>query len=822
MHAMASLDSRSMRGLAWFAGCAIVLSTFGSCKIVDEPIGPQEPESPKVYLAGLSGLGAKVAPQAATWRMRGDTAEVSLVRDRNGGIVAVKAVLDSAPSDTVRVGLWRAGVRFGQAIYRYDGSPSLERLGYLADGLAEGILAKMDDSTTSGSFESVLAKVLVEGDPLLDDNPYRVPEGADSGALQKFVAIELLETGKPFDEAVAAGAPLLDTNGLKDLIRQLVDSGVVEDTSKIFPPTPPLPPPPPPQDRTPPSVRIVSPVNDSVLPSGLDAVDVLVRVDDSSGVDSVWIAGFPASRRDRDWILEALGFPATESVLRILVRAKDPAGNEASESVQVRRQGDTAGPEVSVVTPSDGAKLAHDSDSVSVKVVAQDMSGVDSVWIGGVHAVLANGYWIAKVSVPVGKSGIEVRAVDGAGNVSSADVSVDRAAPPPRDSLGPSIRVLAPILRDLPYDSTAVTISVLVVDAGGLASFRIGDSLVPGSDSVFARRVDLAAGTNLFVLDAQDRSGNRSVDSLVLVRSPVPPPDTAPPVLKRGKGAVSRSVPFDSSFALVAWSVWDDRKLSEVRIGDSLVVGDEGVFFRALPLRVGGNVVVAKATDSTGNSASDTVRIVREQDTSRPVVVDRPDAEVVLPQGVSGTDLSWKIHDNLPMKVSIGDVPVSGDDSVYSRWILVVGPSVSVTLVATDEAGNTTREVVVVRRSGDTLGPQLRRNAGTNDTTVSGDTQEWNFGWVVRDNSSLKIVEICGIPIDMEASDSSFSGKAQLEEGPNVFWIEAEDAYGNSSSDTIRVTKLPSGVGSPRSSSPIPAARKAPSIVVFVTGKEQE
>ncbi len=821
MRVMTSLGSRSGRVLAWLVGCGIVLSLFASCKIVDEPFGPPEPEAPQVYLAGLSDLGAGIEPEAATWRMGDDTSETRLVRDRNGAVVAARAVLDSAPEDTVRVDLRRAGVRFGRATYLYRGAPTLERLGYRGDGLAEGILAKMGASTSPDSFEATLAEALVKGDSLFDDHPYPAgaPEGLDTAAVTRFVVLELVETEKPFGEAVAAGALRLDTNGLKTRIRQLADSGVVKDTSKIFPP---LPPPPPPQDRTPPSVRIVSPTNDGVLPFGQDVFAVVVRADDSSGIDSVWIAEHPAGRRAGDWVLEDLASPAPGETSRVVVRAKDRAGNVASDSVLVRREADMVGPVVSVASPSDGALLPFESDSVPVKVSAKDASGVDSVRVSGAPAVLVDGFWIAKVSVPVGPTRIDVRAVDRAGNVSSGAVSVERASPP-RDTLAPSIRVLAPLARDLPYDSLAATISVVVVDRGGLASVRVGDSSMPVSDSVFSRRVDLRTGVNVFALVAEDRSGNRAVDSVVLERSAVPPPDTTAPALARGRGAVSRVVPFDSIFALVAWNASDDRKLSEVRIGDTLVAGDKGVYFRALPLRVGVNVVVARAVDSSGNSTVDSVAIVREQDTTHPVVVRAAGAEVWLPLGSSGTTVSWKVHDNLPTKVTIGGTPVSGVDSVYSLWVVVAGPSVAVTIEAKDEAGNATSDVVVVRRVEDNVAPQLLRNAGTNDTTVSGETAEWIFGWVVRDNSSLKSVEICGIQNDLGASDSSFGGKAGLVDGVNVIWIKAVDVFENAAVDTIRVTRLSAASGSPRTSSGAPAAaRKAPSIVVFVAGKEPE
>lgn len=823
MRVMTSLGSRSRRGFVWLVGCATALSMFASCRIVDEPSGPSEPESPQVYLAGLSDLGAGIEPESATWRMGADTSETGLVRDRNGGVVAARAVLDSAPEDTVLIDLRRAGVRFGRATYLYRGSPTLVRVGYRGDGLAEGILAKMGTSTSPDSFEAILAEALVKGDSLFDDHPYPTgaPEGLDTAAVTRFVVLELVETEKPFGEAVAAGASRLDTNGLKARIRQLADSGVVKDTSKIFPPPPLPPPPPPPQDRTPPSVRIVSPTNGDVLPFAQDVFAVAVRADDSSGVDSVWIAGRPASRRDGDWVLEDLASPAPGGASRVVVRAKDRAGNAASDSVLVRREADTVGPVVSVARPADGAALPHESDSVAVEVSARDASGVDSVRIQGVLAAFVDGSWIAKLPVAVGRTRIDVRAVDRAGNVSLAAVSVDRAAPP-RDTLGPSIRVLAPLSRDLPYDSLAATISVVVVDRGGLASVRVGDSSMPVSDSVFSRRVDLRTGTNVFALVAEDRSGNRSVDSLVLVRSAVPPPDTTPPELVRGRGAVSRAVPFDSTFALVAWSASDDRKLSEVRIGDTLVAGDKGVYFRALPLRVGVNVVVAKAVDSSGNSTVDSVAIVREQDTTRPVVVRAAGAEVWLPLGSSGATVSWKVHDNLPTKVTIGGTPVSGVDSVYSLWVVVAGPSVAVTIEAKDEAGNATSDVVVIRRFEDRVAPQLLRNAGTTDTTVSNETARWTFGWVVSDNSSLKNVRICGIQVERGASDSSFRVDAELFEGENVFEIEAIDVFDNIAVDTIRVTRLPStSAGSPASPG-LPAARRAPSIVVSVVGKERE
>lgn len=82
----------------------------------------------------------------------------------------------------------------------------------------------------------------------------------------------------------------------------------------------------------------------------------------------------------------------------------------------------TVGPELTLLAPTRGAQLT--SNSVEVKVKAEDPNGVADVFIAGAPAILVNGEYVQVVNLGGGLNIVPIEAIDSLGNLTTSYVDV--------------------------------------------------------------------------------------------------------------------------------------------------------------------------------------------------------------------------------------------------------------------------------------------------------------------------------------------------------------------------------------------------------------
>jgi len=359
--------------------------------------------------------------------------------------------------------------------------------------------------------------------------------------------------------------------------------------------------------------QILSPLANSTVP--FDSASVVVRwkvVDPRSRIDSVWMGAVVAvAENDSVWRARVpLAVSGAPTVVGLT--AKTAKGDQVVDFISVTRGVDKAGPALSFAAPAPGAILDYDTASVVVRVRAIDPSGVDSVLIAGIKAVLSNGDWTSSVAVPVGATlQIHVSGYDKRANRTDTSISVTRKGPP--DNLAPVIRLLWPSAKQgivVPFDSSMVTLRWLVTDAFGIADTGVkiaGVSPVRAGDT-FALRVALPPNGQpvSFRIDVNNIKKGTAFDAVSLARAL----DTAKPKVAR-VGVFPFVVPNDSVAVSLTWKATDNHRLGTLKFGDSTLSVKDSQYTLRVPLSLGSNFVVFKAWDSTGNLAGDSLSIVR-------------------------------------------------------------------------------------------------------------------------------------------------------------------------------------------------------------------
>lgn len=616
---MGSFAKSIRRRALTIPGIIGLLFGFGgiwSCQSVSN--GPESTE--KTYSVSLEADLAK-QPTSVEWRVKGGGRGDASIRSILGNTVNVEIKMASAPRDSVYLDLWKAGVNYLTLAY----TSGMVYASKSENKAAVALLAELGDNPDPDSFAAAYAKALVERDSLFEGAPYpaKAPKGLDTAKVTRLVALEIVAKGVPFVEAVVGAVRSgMDSAALRIQIRILVVSGVVTDTTRVFPP---------PSDKTPPLISILEPSNSKVLPFEEATVRVKARVTDASGVDSVWIDGRLAEKSDSIWSIEDVSVPATGKSREIEVYARDTKGNRSGAVVSVVRMPavvDATPPEISILEPSNGRILTYSQAKVLVRIAAKDASGIDSVWIGGRPAAKLDTVWALDVDVPATGADYEIPVLvrDGKSNLADTSLVVRREAKPsdptePTDKQGPVVGLVSPI-SDTTVEHVVDRFDVVVSaqDPAGIDSVAIGGrdaARTPDGNWHRVVALDTTGFPTVLEIVAFDSLGNVSRQTLRITRTRSPgdvvPEDKTPPVALLLDG-LQKIITIDDPAASkeIGWTVTDDRRLGTVRINQNVVTGANGVYSVTLSnLQMGDTKVVLDARDSAGNVTYDTVVVTR-------------------------------------------------------------------------------------------------------------------------------------------------------------------------------------------------------------------
>jgi len=278
-----------------------------------------------------------------------------------------------------------------------------------------------------------------------------------------------------------------------------------------------------------------------------------------------------------------------------------------------------------------------------------------------------------------------------------------------KDVTPPALLVLS-----LAHDTATVSnsISTFVVGAVATDSGSGVDSLKIGTKAKYttALYVDtlwdtlyLVVGANVAAVQAWDHAGNTITQSVTITRAPAPVNTKPPTIIHVSPLQDTETVPWSTKSATLSWSITGDTMITSVTLNGHPIAGSTvsaGLYQTSMPLNVGLNVFPLSAVDAYGLTAYDTLRIVRQADTTHPLVVrGAATDDTVLVKSQATYSQVWTVTDNALDSVTINGVAATpGNANTYSTPVTLSGDSLWVPLVAVDSSGNTTRDSIKVRR----------------------------------------------------------------------------------------------------------------------------
>ncbi|MCB9495806.1 MAG: hypothetical protein H6686_02860 [Fibrobacteria bacterium] len=411
----------------------------------------------------------------APWKARSDLAV--------GSNEIVVVALDSAGNtDTARVKVVRAA--------RGDHTPpTIERLAPTSA-----------DTMVPWKTQSLLARWKIRDDSLLERVTFQgvALTGAD-GIFEKTIA---LDTGKHLFVLVAYDQR---GNAAYDTLR-------IERAPDTTTPTV--------RDTTAPSVEILSPKEGTSVPNDSTSILVEVSASDASGIESIKIGA--TLLKSAPWKARSdLAVGSNE----IVVVALDSAGNTDTARVKVVRaaRGDHTPPTIQRLTPTSDTVVPWSTTAVAVRWNIQDDSTLARVTLDGTALTGADGLFERTIALDTGKHVYVLVATDLRGNTSRDTLRIERR----RDSEPPRVSRVLP-LQDTLLPSSRDTLSVTwkVQDNDSLKTVSIQGKPISPNQGTYQAKIPLSGDSIVVRLQATDRTGNVTTDSIQVVR--IAPPTISP------------------------------------------------------------------------------------------------------------------------------------------------------------------------------------------------------------------------------------------------------------------------------------------------------
>jgi hypothetical protein len=374
----------------------------------------------------------------------------------------------------------------------------------------------------------------------------------------------------------------------------------------------------------------------------------------------------------------------------------DVAGNVAQASVLINL--DVTPPTLNaVLSPPPNAAGWNRTDVTIAFEAADALSGVATVSP-------------ATTVTTEGTSSVAGIALDRAGNIAQSGAGLNL------DKTPPLIAITSPVesaVRRVPR----VEVTGIASDSNALASITVEGADV-GSTSPFSADVALSSeGPRTLSAVARDVADNTTSASVGVVYSAPPTVRiTSPADLSAfGHTPITVSGTVDDPQATVFVGV---EKTPAVVTGNTFVAAD-------VPLREGGNVLTAVATDTQGNSGTDSITTVLDTTPPR-VFIDSPPADSAVTSATA--TVAGRVNDIVIGTVNTpqAQVTVNGRPAVVSHRTFIVENvplepgSNTLTAVAIDAVGNMDTRAITITRDA-APGPRIEAVSGSGQTAGIGE-----------------------------------------------------------------------------------------------------
>ena len=452
---------------------------------------------------------------------------------------------------------------------------------------------------------------------------------------------------------------------------------------------------------------------------------------------------------------------------QIGIKVADKAGNVAEKKIDVIL--DSQGPAI-VLDPNPSIT---NQPEVRIGGTVTDQTSISTVKINGEDPFTMTETGTNERSfsgiIPLkeGLNKITVNARDGGGNETLEAITITRDSSPPSLSVNPIPQYL---------QEGVVGLSGKASDETGIASLTInGEPVSPiGITGEFGKNIRLEGGFNRIVVVVVDEAGNKTekvLETLFDIQEPMVMLDTVPAIV-------------NTPVLELTGKVIDDSNIFSVFIDDRPVPVSEGIFTGTARLVEGDNEIIVKVVDVVKNEVILTANTIL--DTQPPEISLLP-----LPKRINKTvvDLEGIVSDNLAVdSVMIGDAPVIVSEGRFSGKVDLTREENTITIVATDIAGN--KKTLTVDVVSDTRPPfvtleplpelsdraqMVLRGRASDDRELANLT--------IDQNGTARRVEKSGREILFEET-------VTLNKGENVFSVNATDGAENVSTTVSARTFL--------------------------------
>lgn len=710
---------RAMSALC-FAGFLLAFSFFASCQTASSPETSRTGEKSIVFELADQAL----VPDHAFATFADGTEKPVKIGQLSGAKMSFSVNLEKAlgADEQMSLNLSSHGLVTTTVACVVNSNGDLEQVGAIVrDTMARTIVRRLDGATypkTQDGAIQAYADALLERQPLFQPFPGEFPKGLDTAKVRVEALRRAAKLSKPLEQLVGEwGLPLSYPNARTQILA-LVPPIPSSDSAILFPP---------------PHVRVqqeLASLGD--LGAGGDAVGIVGSIASDIALASVDIDvldanGVVASDKfsircsqpkgtvlwdlAKDGQVSIKAVSALPGTYTIQIVGRDIQGRSTyltlEITVKVTGGVDDQGPAIRMISPASDTTVEHTVATFDVVVSATDLSGVDSVAIGGGAASKnSDGNWQRSVALDTtgAATAVEIAAFDHVGNSSRESVRITRRTPP--GVVVPVIRIVEPAsLKDLvlPFETSTLLVKWTVSDKSGIAEG--GQTITAGAptwvaDSTWQAVVGVPATGKPFsiVIAVRNKDGKSASESFMVTRAR----DSIPPRIVPRAG--SRSVSTDSSSAIASWTVTDNHKLDSVLVQGTLATPDaNGVYSTMVPMVDSVNKVVLVAMDSSKNRSYDTIVLRRGADKTPPEIT------AIAPTAGQTVD-----HATKTFLVRIKAIDPSGIDTVliqggkadfaqgeYQREIplTAIGSPTSIAIHVVDKQGNPADIVLQVTRS---------------------------------------------------------------------------------------------------------------------------
>jgi hypothetical protein len=487
------------------------------------------------------------------------------------------------------------------------------------------------------------------------------------------------------------------------------------------------------RDKTPPFVHITSPLPGARIPA--DSVTVTVDAQDTgtytSGIASVTVNGLAATL-NLGVYTRTIALNHGSNTIRAVATDGSQAANQAGDSVVVVQN---RRPHFMPDTSVKDTGLWVDS-AATVTLNAVDPDGDPLIFSFVTNPAKAS-YGITRMGnaalltyTPT-SAGLDTFRVGVADSIfAEADTILMRIMNTMPDYIPPAIAFVAPLPGDTLRDTinpSPVTVMVSVTDPSGVAWVRCNDSAMSNpSGSTYRRDVMLSEGANSLVIRAQDLAGNDTSRTLTITYLVFR--DVTPPVVKITSPQPNQRVPTGSVTVMgYAYDTTGPIKsgIDSVFVNGAPIAYGSGQFSTVVSLAHGWDTIRARAVDSSGNQARDSVMVLRNRPPHFVPDVSVKDTGLVKDSAAlitlrsidEDTDMVNFTFITLPSKDPGAHMVSAGDSTIIAYTPASTGlDTFSVKVSDVWGASDTLRMRVYVRTAGDTI-PYF-----TNDTALIPDT----------------------------------------------------------------------------------------------------